>query len=915
MEQKSQSSPQAVLHKETNYFGQVEDQFMQNQNLNGILKQNKLKDIQSQQQKIIQSQKKQQFKFFTPVFMLWIFINSIVSIYNQQYINLFLSIYLGLILIIILTIEYKIIKFDVYRIIVLFVFSFSIYLLKTLIFDFNSQQHVTSYPYWLFCGIFLKHFCRYIEQWYFKCILISFSCIASIFGTNFNELNMFLTHTYLLAVIVCFSFYVETRIENTQYIDFINQIKILKGQKDLLDILIPSAIFVCQLEDNQSHYQENNHNFSNIFENTRQQMDLNNTKGYSFKREEISGINSFQNQSQFVFPSALKSLNPMYKTQQQKHVKIDYANKNSLNIFEVERSQEILEKLQYMIQEEADQEKNPSEISFTLYSKIKQQLFAQSKNVHNIKKTMNISGQIEIMNIVEDKCTYKYGQSYFNVKYVNCFWNQQPSLLVLLVNVSQEKRNQQLQQMNTYKDRLLATVSHDLKTPLNCIISLTGQIKEMNIVSIAQNVDIIYNNSLMLLFMIKDILDYSQIMHKKLKLSSEKINLQQCIKEVFDIFQFQCSSQNIDLIQQVEDITFYNDKNRLKQIIINFVSNAIKFTKQGFVTVKAVNQDDCVRISVGDTGTGMSDEVVKKLFKEYETFDNKDKMNQQGIGLGLFICKNLVGALGPDDCIKVESTVGLGSTFTFDIYKNEKKTRKKTPTQQINSVNGVNNRFSLGGNTQIRSQNPSIAQNRPNPSKTLQTKEGKTISNQNQTDQVMDTIPQEGEYDQIISTHQGEMIMSNSSANLTSKILAQKYKSINSIQNRIYKMNKRYNIIIVDDSKYNLIALKIYLNDYKNFDVEEFIHAEKALQRIKEQEKKYDIVFTDLQMPFMDGFELTKQIRQMQNRIQQPKIVIVTADSSDFLKIKSSQYAVNDYIEKPITDKDLFRSKIMKLLE
>ena len=74
-------------------------------------------------------------------------------------------------------------------------------------------------------------------------------------------------------------------------------------------------------------------------------------------------------------------------------------------------------------------------------------------------------------------------------------------------------------------------------------------------------------------------------------------------------------------------------------------------------------------------------------------------------------------------------------------------------------------------------------------------------------------------------------------------------------------MNKKYNIIIVDDSKYNLIALKIYLNDYKNFDVEEFIHAEKALQRIKECEKKFDIVFTDLQMPFMDGLELTKQIR------------------------------------------------------
>ncbi|KAL4502193.1 hypothetical protein ABPG72_000428 [Tetrahymena utriculariae] len=883
---------------------------MQNQDLNSILKQNKLKDIQNQQKIIIQSQKRQQFKFFMPVFMLWIFINSIVSIYNHQYINLFLSIFLGLILIIVLVIEYKIIKLDVYKMIVLFVFSFSIYLLKTLIFDINSYQQTASYPYWLFCGIFLKHFCRYIEQWYLKCILISFSCLASIIGTSFNQLNMFLTHTYLLAIIVCFSFYVETRMEKNQYIDFINQIKILKGQKDLLDILIPSAIFVCQLENNQNQFYENNPNFSNIFENTRQQIDLNNTKGYSFKREEVSGINSFQNQSQFIFPSALKSTNPKYKMQQQKHVKIDYANKNSLNIFEVERSQEILEKLQYMIQEEAEQEKNPQEISFTLYSKIKQQLFTQNKNAHNIRKTMDISGQIEIMNIVEDKSTYKYGQSYFNVKYVNCFWNQQPSLLVLLVNVSQEKRNQQLQQMNTYKDRLLATVSHDLKTPLNCIISLTGQIKEMNIVSIAQNVDIIYNNSLMLLFMIKDILDYSQIMHKKLKLSSEKINLQQCIKEVFDIFQFQCSSQNIDLIQQVEDITFYNDKNRLKQIIINFVSNAIKFTKQGFVTVKAVNQDDCVRISVGDTGTGMSDEVVKKLFKEYETFDNKDKMNQQGIGLGLFICKNLVGALGPDDCIKVESTVGLGSTFTFDIYKNEKKMRKKTSTQQTNNIN---NRFSLGGNTQIRSQNPSMAQNRPNTSKTLQAKDGKVVNNQ--VEQAMDTIPQEREYDQIISTNQGEMNMSLSCGNLTSKILAQKYKSINSIQNRIYKMNKRYNIIIVDDSKYNLIALKIYLNDYKNFDVEEFIHAEKALQRIKEQEKKYDIVFTDLQMPFMDGFELTKQIRQMQNRIQQPKIVIVTADSSDFLKIKSSQYAVNDYIEKPITDKDLFRSKIMKLLE
>lgn len=134
-------------------------------------------------------------------------------------------------------------------------------------------------------------------------------------------------------------------------------------------------------------------------------------------------------------------------------------------------------------------------------------------------------------------------------------------------------------------------------------------------------------------------------------------------------------------------MTLHSDPNRIKQILLNLLSNSLKFTNEGSITVevaseqfdwednsitnlkhKMVNKKNLIKITVSDTGTGMPPEVISRLFNQYATFDHNNGSNKHGVGLGLFICRRLVGLLGPSETIKVESKIGMGSKFSFMIY-------------------------------------------------------------------------------------------------------------------------------------------------------------------------------------------------------------------------------------------------------
>ena len=242
-----------------------------------------------------------------------------------------------------------------------------------------------------------------------------------------------------------------------------------------------------------------------------------------------------------------------------------------------------------------------------------------------------------------------------------------------------EQANSRLKRADQLKSVFLASMSHELRTPLNSIIGFTGillmelagklnteQKKQLNLVK---------NSANHLLNMINDILDISKIEAGRVDLSPEKFLLDDVINEVAEIFSNQAAQKGLELIVNIpEKIFLFSDMRRIKQILINLVSNAVKFTNQGRITVTGtILPDERIEISVADTGIGIKEESMDKLFNPFQQVDMNLTKQFEGTGLGLYLCKSLVNLLGGE--ISAKSEYKKGSVFTFILplqYKKEK---------------------------------------------------------------------------------------------------------------------------------------------------------------------------------------------------------------------------------------------------
>ncbi len=239
--------------------------------------------------------------------------------------------------------------------------------------------------------------------------------------------------------------------------------------------------------------------------------------------------------------------------------------------------------------------------------------------------------------------------------------------------------NERLAIANKAKSEFIANMSHELRTPLNSIIGFTELMKQKTAGELNQKqeryVENVLTSSNFLLNLINDILDLSKVEAGKIELVLERISVPEVIDQTINLLKEKASKNNVLLRKDFDpELDFINaDKQRVKQILFNLLSNALKFSKKegGTITITTRKEGDMAKISVSDTGIGIKEEDIGKLFKEFEQVNAEITKKYGGTGLGLAITKKLVELHGGK--IMVESEYGRRTTFTFLLPIIEKK--------------------------------------------------------------------------------------------------------------------------------------------------------------------------------------------------------------------------------------------------
>jgi predicted ATPase/signal transduction histidine kinase/tRNA A-37 threonylcarbamoyl transferase component Bud32/ActR/RegA family two-component response regulator len=360
---------------------------------------------------------------------------------------------------------------------------------------------------------------------------------------------------------------------------------------------------------------------------------------------------------------------------------------------------------------------------------------------------------------------------------------------------------------NQAKSEFLSNMSHELRTPLNGVLGYAQILKRAKNLEETQvsGLNTIYNSGNHLLTLINDILDLSKIEARKLELYPENITCQNFIDSITGIMRMRAEQKDICFVYEtVGDLPLgiEIDEKRLRQVLINLLGNAIKFTDKGQVTLRiSAIQNDVFRFEVEDTGVGMTDEDLQKIFKPFEQVGDSQR-RAEGTGLGLAISRQLIELMG--SVCKVKSEFGKGSTFYFDLALKAVEVEDKIEQRNINAYKG-----------------------------------------ETQT------------------------------------------------------------ALIVDDYAENRLILRQMLENI-GFKV---IEADNAKQGI-EQACKANIIFMDLMMPVMNGFEAVEIIRK---NVKELPIIAISASVFETDKQKSLQAGCNAFLPKPIEEQQLFNTLIEHL--
>jgi signal transduction histidine kinase len=236
-----------------------------------------------------------------------------------------------------------------------------------------------------------------------------------------------------------------------------------------------------------------------------------------------------------------------------------------------------------------------------------------------------------------------------------------------------DKKNKELQTLDKLKTNFISTASHELRTPLTTIIESISQVldeihgkitaEQREFLSIClEDVDRLSR-------LVNDLLDISKIEAGRFKLTKQQVDIVSLAKMVSALFHPKAKSIGLELRENFcsQTAMAYVDKDSVIRVFTNLISNALKFTDKGYIEILVMDKPTCVECCISDTGRGISEEDMPRVFGEFEEFGNREGVREKGTGLGLSICKRIIELHQGE--IWAESTLNKGTKFIFTLPK------------------------------------------------------------------------------------------------------------------------------------------------------------------------------------------------------------------------------------------------------